>query len=689
MEKKKVVKMLDRDVSWMYFNRRILQEAQRDNVPLLERLTFLGIYSNNLDEFYRVRVSTLKRVVEYEERPHGGQTRAMALRELRLIEKLTKTYLQEFEATFEQIKAELKKEHIDLIDETQLTPSQIRYIKMVYRTDLNSTYPLISTQGPWLSDLKDSGIYLAIKLMRKGPRSGRPIRDFALIALPTREFGRFIVLPPEEGRTCIMFLDDVVRFCLPFIFAGLHYDSFEAYTFKFTRDAEIELDSGLGEDLVEKIARGVKNRKKGEPVRLVYDKQMPRDLLRHIRTKLHIDRYDTSDAGSRYHNMKDLMNFPSVGRSDLKFPPQLAMMTSPFETYGSALEAVRKKDRFLHYPYQNFSNYIRLLREAALSRDVKSIKTTVYRLAKDSKVVKALICAARHGKEVTVVVELLARFDESSNINWSKKMQDAGIHVLFGVEGLKVHGKLTHIGSPKGDVVCVSTGNFHEGNAKLYTDVTLLTADRRITREVDAVFDFIRHPEKQVHFEQLLVSPHNMLQQLFARIDTEIANARAGRKAYILGKINHITDERIVRKLYEASDAGVEIRMLVRGNCSVIPGVAGQSENIELRGIIDRYLEHSRIIIFCNGGHERYYLGSADWMTRNFNRRVEVYVPVHDRTIRAELRRVVEYGLRDNMAARVIDGTDSNRIYQNGEPPFRSQKELYEYYTGLSQSETK
>lgn len=690
MEKKKVVKMLDRDVSWMYFNRRILQEAQRENVPLLERLTFLGIYSNNLDEFYRVRVSTLKRVVEYEERPHGEQTRAMALRELRLIEKLTKAYLQEFEATFEQIKGDLKKENIYLIDETQLTPSQIRYIKMVYRTDLNSsTYPLISTQGPWLSDLKDSGIYLAVKLMRKGVRSGRPIRDFALIELPTREFGRFIVLPPEEGRTCIMFLDDVVRFCLPFIFSGLHYDSFEAYTFKFTRDAEIELDSGLGEDLVEKIARGVKNRKKGEPVRLVYDKQMPRDLLRHIRTKLHIDRYDTSDAGSRYHNMKDLMNFPSVGRSDLKFPSQLAVMTSPFETYGSALEAVRKQDRFLHYPYQNFSNYIRLLREAALSRDVKSIKTTVYRLAKDSKVVKALICAARHGKEVTVVVELLARFDESSNINWSKKMQDAGIHVLFGVEGLKVHGKLTHIGSPKGDVVCVSTGNFHEGNAKLYTDVTLLTADRRITREVDAVFDFIRHPEKQVHFEQLLVSPHNMLQQLFARIDTEIANARAGRKAYILGKINHITDERIVRKLYEASEAGVEIRMLVRGNCSVIPGVAEQSENIELRGIIDRYLEHSRIIIFCNGGHERYYLGSADWMTRNFNRRVEVYVPVHDRTIRAELRRVVEYGLRDNMAARVIDGTDSNRIYQNGETPFRSQKELYEYYTGLSQNETK
>ena len=322
-KKKRAVRMLDRDVSWMYFNRRILQEAQRDNVPLLERFTFLGIYSNNLDEFYRVRVSALKRVVEYEEEPHGGQTRATALRELRLVEKLTKVYLQEFEETFERLKTRLKDQHIYLIDETQLSDSQARYIKMVYRNDLNSsTYPLITTQGSRLGDLTDSGIYLAVKLLRTGPRSGKTLRDFALIELPTREFGRFIVLPPERGRTCIMFLDDVVRFCLPFIFAGLHYDSFEAYTFKFTRDAEIELDSGIGVGLVEQIARGVKNRRKGEPVRLVYDKQMPRDMLRHIRTKLRIDRFDTSDAGSRYHNMKDLIGFPSVGRSDLKFPPQ-------------------------------------------------------------------------------------------------------------------------------------------------------------------------------------------------------------------------------------------------------------------------------------------------------------------------------------------------------------------------------
>lgn len=683
-KKKHAVRMLDRDVSWMYFNRRILQEAQRDNVPLLERFTFLGIYSNNLDEFYRVRVSALKRVVEYEEEPHGGQTRATALRELRLVEKLTKVYLQEFEETFERLKTRLKDQHIYLIDETQLSDSQARYIKMVYRNDLNSsTYPLITTQGSRLGDLTDSGIYLAVKLLRTGPRSGKTLRDFALIELPTREFGRFIVLPPESGRTCIMFLDDVVRFCLPFIFAGLHYDSFEAYTFKFTRDAEIELDSGIGVGLVEQIARGVKNRRKGEPVRLVYDKQMPRDMLRHIRTKLRIDRFDTSDAGSRYHNMKDLIGFPSVGRSDLKFPPQPPVLTSPFETYGSALEAVRTKDRFLHYPYHSFSNYIRLLREAALSRDVRSIKTTVYRLAKDSKVVKALICAARHGKEVTVVVELMARFDESSNISWSKKMQDAGIHVLFGVEGLKVHSKLTHISSPKGDIACISTGNFHEGNAKLYTDTTLFTADRRITREVDAVFDFIRHPYRPVVFRQLLVSPQGMRFGMDEMIDTEIAHAQAGRKAYILCKVNHITDDKIIRRLYEASAAGVQLRMLVRGNCSVIPGIPGLSENIEIRGIIDRYLEHSRIFIFCNGGRgrERYFIGSADWMTRNLDHRVEVYAPVHDRAIQAELRRIIEYGLRDNVAARVVDGTGENRLYENDLPPFRSQSELYRFYT--------
>lgn len=680
--------ILSRDVSWMYFNHRILQEAQRENVPLLERLSFLGIYSNNLDEFFRVRVSAIRRVIEYQQEPYNPRVRNQAIQQMQILNRLTKRYLKEFEQAFDKIKRSLEREGIHLIDETQLNEQQANYIRQVYRNDLNSsTYPLMTSRGARLNDLTDSGIYLAVKLFReKGPEE-QPGIDYALIELPTKEFDRFIVLPPQDGRTYIMFLDDVVRFCLPYIFAGLHYDRFEAYTFKFTRDAEIELYSGIGEGLLEKIARGVKNRKKGEPVRFVYDKQMPADLLRHVKKKLNIDRYDSSDGGSRYHNMKDLMSFPTCGRTDLRFRPQPPLLTALFDPYGSTLEMIRRQDYLLHYPYHSFSSYIRILREAALSPEVKSIKTTVYRLAKNSKVVKALICAARHGKRVTVMVELMARFDESSNINWSQKMQDEGINVIFGVEGLKVHGKLTHIASTRGDVACVSTGNFHEGNAKLYTDVTLCTADEAVVREVDKVFSYIEQPYKSTAFRHLLVAPQHMRKQIVGLINEEIRLARQGKDAYILCKINHITDEKIIEKLYEASRAGVKMRFLVRGNCSVVTGVPGQSENIEIRGIIDRYLEHSRILIFGGGGRERYYIGSADWMTRNLDHRVEVYAPVYDPRIQAQLKRIIEFGLADNVAARIVDGSGENRIYHNGQEEFRSQERLYAYYCAQAEEE--
>ena len=682
--------ILSRDISWMYFNHRILQEAQRENVPLLERLTFLGIYSNNLDEFFRVRVSALRRVIEYQQEPYNPDVRNEAIQQMKLLNRLTKRYLKEFEQAFEKIKRLLQKEGIYLIDETQLDEQQANYIRHVYRNDLNSsTYPLMTSRGARLNDLTDSGIYLAVKLFRENPPETEPAVDYALIELPTKEFDRFIVLPSQDGRTFILFLDDVVRFCLPYIFAGLHYDRFEAYTFKFTRDAEIELYSGIGEGLLEKIARGVKNRKKGEPVRFVYDRRMPADLLRHVKKKLNIDRYDTTDGGSRYHNMKDLMSFPTCGRSDLRFKPQPPLLTATFAPYGSTLEMIRQQDHLLHYPYHSFSSYIRILREAALSPEVKSIKTTVYRLAKNSKVVKALICAARHGKNVTVMVELMARFDESSNINWSQKMQDEGIHVIFGVEGLKVHGKLTHISSTLGDVACISTGNFHEGNAKLYTDVTLCTANEAIVREVDKVFSYIERPYKPTVFRHLLVAPQHLRRHILSLINEEIRWARQGKEAYILAKINHITDEKIIEKLYEASQAGVKMRFLVRGNCSLVTGVEGLSENIEIRGIIDRYLEHSRILIFGGGGQERYYIGSADWMPRNLDHRVEVYTPVYDPRIQAQLKLIIEYGLADNVAARIVDGSGENRLYQNGQEAFRSQEKLYAYYCAQAEAEQK
>lgn len=671
-------KLLDRDLSWMYFNHRILQEAQRENVPLLERLKFLGIYSNNLDEFFRVRVSTMKRMAEYHS---ASQSPVSAAKELREITELTRLYSEEFDETFDRLKERLKEEHIHIIDESQLTSKQQQYIRMVYQNDLNSaTYPLIMTQGSQLNELTDSSIYLCVKMVRYDAVVGRSVRDLALIELPTKEFDRFIVLPSENDEISIIFLDDVVRFCLPFIFAGLGYESFEAYTLKFTRDAELELDGDIDEALVEKVARGVRRRRKGEPIRLVYDRNMPEEMLRYLKLRFMIDRYDACVGGSRYHNMKDLMSFPDCGRRDLKFADRDPVPVPALNTLNSSLDLIRRHDFFLHYPYHSFSNYIKILREAALSRDVHSIKTTVYRLAKNSKVVKALICAAKHGKRVTVMVELLARFDETSNINWSKKMQDAGIQVFFGIEGLKVHCKLTHIGSSKGDVACISTGNFHEGNARSYTDITLMTADKNIVREVDQVFEFIRQPYKTITFEHLIVSPQQMRTKLFSLIDKEIENAIRGKMVYIMCKVNHITDPKMVQRLYDASAAGVDVRLLVRGNCSLVSGQGVLSDRIEIRGIIDRYLEHARILIFCNGGDERYYIGSADWMPRNLDSRIEVYAPVYDPKIQAELKRIVEYGLEDNQAARIVDGTGANRLYDDGRPPFRSQEQLDYYY---------
>lgn len=671
-------KLLDRDLSWMYFNHRILQEAQRENVPLLERLKFLGIYSNNLDEFFRVRVSTMKRMAEYHS---ASQSPVSAAKELREITELTRLYSEEFDETFDRLKERLKEEHIHIIDESQLTSKQQQYIRMVYQNDLNSaTYPLIMTQGSQLNELTDSSIYLCVKMVRYDAVVGRSVRDLALIELPTKEFDRFIVLPSENDEISIIFLDDVVRFCLPFIFAGLGYESFEAYTLKFTRDAELELDGDIDEALVEKVARGVRRRRKGEPIRLVYDRNMPEEMLRYLKLRFMIDRYDACVGGSRYHNMKDLMSFPDCGRRDLKFTDRDPVPVPALNTLNSSLDLIRRHDFFLHYPYHSFSNYIKILREAALSRDVHSIKTTVYRLAKNSKVVKALICAAKHGKRVTVMVELLARFDETSNINWSKKMQDAGIQVFFGIEGLKVHCKLTHIGSSKGDVACISTGNFHEGNARSYTDITLMTANKNIVREVDQVFEFIRQPYKTITFEHLIVSPQQMRMKLFSLIDKEIENAIRGKMAYIMCKVNHITDPKMVQRLYDASAAGVDVRLLVRGNCSLVSGQGVLSDRIEIRGIIDRYLEHARILIFCNSGDERYYIGSADWMPRNLDSRIEVYAPVYDPKIQAELKRIVEYGLADNQAARIVDGTGANRLYDDGRPPFRSQEQLDYYY---------
>jgi len=671
---------VNRDISWMYFNKRILDEAANESIPLLERLTFLAIYSNNLDEFFQVRVATLRRMIEIEERVRIAKSDSKSI--LHTILKLNEKYSKEFETIFYILIAELEKENIHFRNEHTLNEEQVEFVDTFYKEVLmNSLFPILVSRMEDEPELNDKSIYLAVKITDLDGEKKKKRKEFALIEIPTAEFTRFLILPKEGEKTCIMFLDDVIRFCLPRIFASLNYDSYEAYNIKFTRDAEMEFDNSAYQGVLEKVSKGVKSRKSGEPVRFVYDREIPKDLLRFIEKLLRIERKDAHIGGARYHNLKDFLSFPKVGRPDLKFEPQPPIPIHAFENAISIISLIRTKDQYLHYPYHSFDNYIQLLREAAISPEVKSIKISIYRLAKNSKVIKALICAAMNGKKVTAVVELLARFDESSNINWAKKMQAAGIKVIFGVDGLKVHSKLTLITARNGNIACISTGNFHEGTATVYTDFTLLTAKKTIVDEVETVFDYIEHPYLNPVFNELIVSPIFMRKRIISLIKKEIDNARKGLPAYIFCKINHIVDEKIIEKLYDASIAGVTIKLLVRGNCSLVTGVPKLSENIQAYGIIDRYLEHSRIMIFANGGDEKYYIGSADWMGRNLDNRIEVYAPVYDADLKHQLKRIIEYGLKDNLKARIVDGSGKNVLQSiPDDKPFISQQELYRSY---------
>lgn len=678
---------IDRDLSWMYFNRRILQEATKENVPLLERLGFLGIYSNNLDEFFRVRMATLSRIAECEDKSLRKESEH-ARKLIKRINRLNAVYAKEYEEALAGVRSRLRDEHIFLLNENELDEEQQRYVRRFFRQRLSGfVSPVWITAARQLTDETDDSIYLAVKMNTEGRKAG----DYALIELPVQVSGRFVRLPDRDGNKYLMYLDDVIRYCLPFIFGGLGYTHFEAYAFKFTKDAEMEIGNDLRTGVLQKISKGVKSRRKGDALRVIYDQDMPAALHKRVMNLLNLDKLDTVQAGGRYHNHKDLMAFPDCGRDDLKYPvwkPLVRPETN--SSRDSVLRMVQEGDRFIHVPYHSFDYYIRLLQEAAIHKEVKSIKTTLYRLAKDSKVVKALICAARNGKKVTVVIELLARFDEASNINWSKKMQDAGVHVIFGVENLKVHSKITHIGMRNGsDIACVSTGNFHEGNARVYTDYMLMTAAKNIVKDVNAVFTFIEKPYMPVTFKELLVSPNEMKKKFVRLINNEIKNRQQGKPAYIKVKINHITEPEMVRKLYEASENGVRVDLLVRGNCSLVTGIPGKSDNIRICGIIDRYLEHSRIFIFANGGEKKCFIGSADWMPRNLDNRIEVVTPVYDAKIKEDLEKVIDYGLRDTMQGRIVDGTGENRPWttEDGEA-FRSQEQLYLHYREQLAGET-
>ena len=674
MTKQEVMKKayVERDVSWMYFNHRILQEAEKEFVPLLERLSFLGIYSNNLDEFFRVRVASLNRMLE---RKLDKDTEQQIKKSLKTINKLNESYSKEYTEAVDKVFEELETHKIRLVTEANLNDEQEDFLSQFFYDKLNgSVNPIWLSEIEDLTVLEDNRIYLIVEKCEKKDNK----KKYAIVKVPDRIYGRWVKIPSSDGFDNIMYLDDVIRYCLPLVFLGFKESTYRAYSFKFTKDAEMEMDNDADFGTMEKIALGVNSRKKGEAVRVIYDHEMPREMQKKLRERLNTKELDASLAGGRYQNHKDLMSFPDCGRNDLKYDKWTPIMKPEFVSNESILDQIRQKDRFIHVPYHNFNGYIRVLREAAIKPEVKSIKTTLYRLAKDSKVVKALITAARNGKKVTAVVELLARFDEESNIKWSKRMQEEGVNVIFGVEGLKIHSKLLYIESKKGNIACIGTGNFHEGNAKIYTDYLMMTARPKIVNEVAKVFDFIDRPFSPFRFSELLVSPNSMKSRILRMLDTEIRNASEGKEAWVKIKINHITDTDMVTKLYQASKAGVKIDIVIRGNCSLVPGIKGLSENIRCVGIIDRYLEHSRILIFANGGKPRYFLGSADWMPRNLLNRIEVLTPVYDEELQADLMRTISYGMRDTTNGRIVDGKGTNNFVE-GEP-FRSQQELYKEY---------
>lgn len=663
---------VERDVSWMYFNHRILQEAEKEFVPLLERLSFLGIYSNNLDEFFRVRVASLNRMLE---RKLDKDTEQQIKKSLKTINKLNESYSKEYTEAVDRVFEELETHKIRLVTEANLNDEQKDFLSQFFYDKLNgSVNPIWLSEIEDLTVLEDNRIYLIVEKCENKDNK----KKYAIVKVPDRIYGRWVKIPSSDGFDNIMYLDDVIRYCLPLVFLGFKESTYRAYSFKFTKDAEMEMDNDADFGTMEKIALGVNSRKKGEAVRVIYDHEMPREMQRKLRDRLNTKELDASLAGGRYQNHKDLMSFPDCGRNDLKYDKWTPIMKPEFVSNESILDQIRQKDRFIHVPYHNFNGYIRVLREAAIKPEVKSIKTTLYRLAKDSKVVKALITAARNGKKVTAVVELLARFDEESNIKWSKRMQEEGVNVIFGVEGLKIHSKLLYIESKKGNIACIGTGNFHEGNAKIYTDYLMMTARPKIVNEVAKVFDFIDRPFSPFRFSELLVSPNSMKSRILRMLDTEIRNASEGKEAWVKIKINHITDTDMVTKLYQASKAGVKIDIVIRGNCSLVPGIKGLSENIRCVGIIDRYLEHSRILIFANGGKPRYFLGSADWMPRNLLNRIEVLTPVYDEELQTDLMRTISYGMRDTTNGRIVDGKGTNNFVE-GEP-FRSQQELYKEY---------
>lgn len=677
---KKKLPFVNRDLSWLSFNERVLQEAEDDENPLIERLRFLGIYSNNRDEFFRVRVATLKRMT-----PLGRKAAALIGDDptllLAQIQKRVVAASQRFDKIYNSILRELEKKHIDIINEKELTRGQSDFVTSFFRNQvMPSLFPIMLDHAPSFPYLRDRAIYLVVQLMRRPDKKAH----YALIEIPTDAVSRFVVLPQSGRQQYVILLDDVIRHCLAEVFPGFDGNTMRAYMIKLTRDAELDLDNDVSKSFLEKMSGGLKKRKKGMPVRFVYDKTMPQEMLKFLLRQLKVINNDNIISGSRYHNFKDFIRFPDLGHPELIWPQKEPLRHPKLIRGASIFDVICKQDIVLHYPYHSFEHVTDLLREASIDPKVKKIQITLYRVATNSNIINALINAVKNGKEVVVVMELQARFDEENNIYWANRLQEEGARVIFGVPGIKVHSKVFLITRrEEGKSVYyahIGTGNMNENTARIYTDKSLFTADKRITEEVAGLFEFYHNNLKPGNYKHLLVSPFTMRRKLEQLIQREIEEAQKDRPARIMLKMNNLVDPDMIEKLYEAGRAGVKIKLLIRGTCSLVPGVKGVSENIEAISIVGRFLEHSRVFIFHNGGDEKYFISSADWMTRNLDHRSEVAVPIYDPESRRELKEILELQFRDNRKARII-GSIRENMYRDtvSSQPLNAQDTIYTY----------
>ncbi|WP_299521279.1 polyphosphate kinase 1 [Winogradskyella sp.] len=670
---------INRELSWLQFNARVLQEAADQSVPLIERLRFLGIFSNNLDEFFKVRYATVKRI---DEAGKGGKSELGGIKASDLLAEITKIVIGQQSESLEildSITQELQQEKIHIINETNIDPDQHDFIKNHFYQEISpALVVIVLNEDVDIPELKDSAAYLNVKMSSaSGPT------QYALIEI-SKAMDRFIVLPSKGDSNYIIMVDDLIRYCLDDIFNIFSYDEITAHMIKITRDGELDFDSDLSKSFVDKLSRSVKGRKSGDPVRFVYDKNIDEDTLSFLLERMAIDSKDSIIPGGRYHNRRDYMDFPSLGRTDLLYKKIKPLPVKGLSFKESIFKTIAQKDYLIYTPYHRFSYIVEFLREAALDPNVKTIKITIYRLAQISHVASSLINAAKNGKEVTVSIELRARFDEEANINYAEQMQDAGVKMLFGVTGLKVHCKMCVIEREEKHKLVrygfISTGNFNESTAKIYTDFTLLTSDSKILKDINKVFNFLEVNYVVRRYKHIIVSPHYTQTKLFALVDNEIENVRKGKPAYIKLKMNSISSYKMVDKLYEASRAGVKIQMIVRGLCCLVPGVEGMSENIEVMSIIDKFLEHTRLYVFANNDDPKIYISSADWMTRNIDNRVEVSCPIYDKAIKKELLDLYEICWRDNVKARYINQTQDNTYRRNDFPKVRAQFDTYNYY---------